>query len=90
MKGLNMVWTADGSTAQVFEFDVGVSVSESETNEGIASVFAALVVAGVRGRSEEESRNISRLKFSVPVLLPGGNPGQAEHDSGMKVNTIPR
>ena len=55
---------------QMFEFDVAVTVSKDDAKEGGVAVVAAVLGAGGKVRSEKQFANVSRLKFSVPVVLP--------------------
>ena len=57
---------------QVVDFDVSVTVSETdEARGGLGIQIASTVIGvGVSGKSEEQNSTISRLKFSVPLFLP--------------------
>lgn len=52
------------------QFDVALTVSGgTESKAGIA-VVAGVFGAGARGTSSAETSQVSRVKFSVPVMLP--------------------
>ncbi|HUG82063.1 MAG TPA: hypothetical protein VML01_10395 [Bryobacterales bacterium] len=65
-----MAFVGRKGVAQLVEFDVVVSISEGEMSEAKVGVLSGIIGAGVGGKSEETLHNVSRLKFSVPVLLP--------------------
>lgn len=54
-------------------FDVAVTTTESESSSGGAGILVASIGLGVRGESGAASEAVSRISFSIPVLLPSGN-----------------
>ena len=57
------------------EFDVALTTSEGKGSgaEGEITV-AGFLKAGGRGRAESASSSVSRIRFTVPVLFPAGDP----------------
>ena len=52
------------------EFDVAVtSTEESESKKG-AGILVAGFGIGIKGKSDLLSSTVSRIKFSIPVILP--------------------
>jgi len=60
----------DGSVVYLVDFDVAVTVSEKSTDglSGGISVASVFKVEGKGGSTSEQS-SISRVRFSVPVIL---------------------
>lgn len=54
----------------IFDFDVAVTLSETDEAKGIIMVFSGFLSGGVQGTTSGESSEISRIKFSVPVVFP--------------------
>ena len=61
---------AGGRYAQVVQFDVALTVVEGTGTKGGIGVFAGAVTLGSSGQSKSESSSVSRVKFSVPLVLP--------------------
>jgi len=56
---------------QVVEFDIAVTVTEGTNNKtGGALTVAAVVGVGHSRQKEQQNQTVSRVKFSVPVMLP--------------------
>lgn len=53
------------------EFDVAVTTTEGTQSKGGIGIFVGSVGVGAQGQSEAANSTVSRIKFSVPVLLPG-------------------
>jgi hypothetical protein len=64
-----MLYT-EGNAAQVVKFDVALTVSEGTGTKGGIGVFAGAVNLGSAGQSQSENSSVSRVQFSVPVILP--------------------
>jgi len=63
----------DSRTNQPFcnvEFDVAVTSTEGSVKEGGAGVFVAAIGIGAKKTSDTSSSSVSRIKFSVPIVLP--------------------
>jgi hypothetical protein len=57
-------------TSTVVQFDVAVTAEDSERTSGQGGLRVAVLQAGVEGESTSKDVRISRVQFSVPVLLP--------------------
>ncbi len=56
--------------AEFIEFDMAVTASESRDAKAGVGVFAAAVGLGAQTRIEDANKELSRIKFSVPVIFP--------------------
>ena len=63
--------SASGAPAQIVQFDVALTVKEGTGTKGGIGVFSGLVNLGSAGQSSNENLSVSRVKFSVPLALPG-------------------
>jgi hypothetical protein len=54
----------------VVEFDVAVSSEKVKTAKGEGGIHLHIVEAGVGGGTQSTATAASRVKFSVPLLLP--------------------
>ena len=69
------VWNTDThAPAQVVEFDVAVTATEGTETKGGIGVFVGAIGLGSHGKSESSNSSVSRIKFSVPILLPDRYP----------------
>lgn len=59
-----------GEFGQLIEFDIAVTVMESDQASGSLGIFAAWIGAGVKGKAEVVNNAVHRICFSVPVFLP--------------------
>lgn len=59
-----------GAAIETIEFDVAVTASEGAATKGGIGVFMGAVNLGSQGESENSNSSVSRLKFSVPIVLP--------------------
>ncbi len=59
-----------GRLVEHVEFDVAVTTSEEKESKGGLGVFVAGIGVGAQGKSDSLSSSVSRIKFSVPVVLP--------------------
>ncbi len=55
-------------------FDVAVTSTDTTEKQAGAGVFVAGLGVGARGKSGDSSSCVSRVKFSVPLVLPVGKP----------------
>lgn len=60
-------------TVSLVQFDIALANADSTDTKGGIGVFLGAVGLGSQGASHGESSSHSRIKFSVPVVLPGGN-----------------
>ena len=63
----------NGKQIQTVEFDVALADSSSTDTKGGIGVLLGAVNLGSHGASRGESSSTSRIKFSVPLVLPGGD-----------------
>ncbi|SRR6266480_2435231 len=61
-----------GQIAQMIEFDVAVTAAEGTETKGGIGVFVGPIGLGSQGKSDSSNTSVSRIKFSIPVLLPKG------------------
>lgn len=54
------------------EFDIALADASATDTKGGIGVFLGSVGLGSQGASHGESSSNSRIKFSVPLVLPGG------------------
>jgi hypothetical protein len=52
------------------EFDVAVTAAEGTKTKGGIGIFVGPVGLGSHGQSDASSSSISKIKFSVPMVLP--------------------
>ena len=64
----------DGRRAQMVEFDVAVTATEGTETKGGIGVFVGAIGLGSQGKSDSANSSVSRIKFSIPVVLPSGTP----------------
>jgi hypothetical protein len=57
-------------SAQLVEFDLAVTVQEGKKARGGVGVMLAVMGLGAELKGETSSLAISRIKFSVPLVLP--------------------
>ena len=69
-QGMQMFDGKTGQPAQLIEFDVAVSTAEGTQTKGGVGILVGPVGLGSQGRSDAGRSSSSRIKFSVPVLLP--------------------
>ncbi|MEK6686370.1 MAG: hypothetical protein AABY99_08265 [Pseudomonadota bacterium] len=67
------IWNSEnGQPVQQIEFDVAVTTTEGTETKGGIGVFVGPVGLGSQGKSDATNSSSSRIKFSVPILLPNG------------------
>ena len=71
---------------QMIDFDVAVTTGENAGKEGGIGIFASPIQIGIKGHSGEEISNVSRLKFSIPLLLPVQDPEKKYNNPHIKEN----
>jgi hypothetical protein len=59
------------------EFDVAVYASEGKETKGGIGIMVGTIGLGSQGKSDVSSSSQSRLKFTVPIVLPAGDAGKA-------------
>ena len=63
-------FSSDGNITQNVQFDVAVTAVEGKGTKGGIGVFVGAVGLGSQGESNVSTQAASRIKFTVPVLLP--------------------
>lgn len=66
---LGLHYTSEGS-ASVVKFDVALSVTEGTNTKAGISVLGGAINLGAGGQSSNQNTVVSRLEFSVPIVLP--------------------
>lgn len=61
-----------GVGAQFVEFDVAVTSNELTNTKGGVGASIGPIVLGSVGKSSEQHHNVSRIRFTVPLILPAG------------------
>jgi hypothetical protein len=61
---------ASGSAAQLVQFDVALTAKEGTETKGGIGVVVGVFALGSTGQSQAENSSMSRVKFSVPLVLP--------------------
>lgn len=59
-----------GTVLSNVEFDVAVTASDDTKTKGGIGVAIASVVLGSQGESAKSNQQVSRIKFSVPIVFP--------------------
>jgi len=59
-----------GTVAQIIGFDIAITASEGTATRGGVGVVAGVFTLGSAGSSQDSNTTVSRVKFSVPVVLP--------------------
>jgi hypothetical protein len=70
-KEASIVTDANGRTITNVEFDVALAEASGSQTKGGIGVFLGSVGLGAQGASHGETSSHSRIKFSVPIVLPG-------------------
>lgn len=66
-----VVTDKDEKPVAMVEFDIALSEAKGTDTKGGIGVFLGAVGLGSQGASHGESSSNSRVKFSVPIVLPG-------------------
>ena len=64
------IFYADGQASQLVHFDVALTAMEGTGTKGGIGVVAGVFTLGSTGQSQAENTSVSRVKFSVPLVLP--------------------
>lgn len=57
---------------ETVHFDIAVTAEEATDTKGGIGVFVGSIGLGSQGQSDARNSSVSRIQFSVPVLLPPG------------------
>ncbi len=55
---------------QLIEFDIAVTTTDSKNVQGGMGIFVANLGIGYQGKKGSTDSEISRIKFSIPIVLP--------------------
>jgi hypothetical protein len=55
---------------QKIEFDVAVTAEKSKETKGGMGISVGSITVGTQGQSEHAGTTVSRIRFSVPMVLP--------------------
>jgi hypothetical protein len=58
------------SPAQPIEFDIAITTTKTSEAKGGAGIFVAGVGIGAQAEAGTAGMNVSRIKFTIPVILP--------------------
>lgn len=72
VKDNKIMTDAKGRQITLVEFDIALANTDSTDTKGGIGVFLGAVNLGSQGASHGESSNHSKIKFTVPVVLPDG------------------
>jgi hypothetical protein len=61
---------ASGGAAQLVQFDVALTAREGTGTKGGVGIVVGAFALGSTGQSQAENSSVSRVKFSVPLVLP--------------------
>lgn len=65
-------WTHKDGVTETVNFDVALTNSEKEGTSGGIGVLLGSINLGAKGQTEEVVTSVTRIKFSVQILLPKG------------------
>lgn len=60
------------SKVQNIDMDIAISVTEKEGNKSGLGI-AKIINAGISSENTQQNESISKIKFSIPVVLPTSN-----------------
>jgi len=60
----------EGHRTSTIEFDLSVTVQETNTKQGEIGVKISIINLGVGGDSATSNLSVNKIKFSIPVLFP--------------------
>lgn len=67
---------------QIVEFDVAITSSTKDTEKGGVGVVTAILNVGVQGENQDTKSEVSRIKFSIPVMFPIQGPIKKKQTTG--------
>ena len=59
-----------GEIVTPINFEISLTVSETDKEQGGFGIFAAAFGAGVKGENEDRKENIHKIKFQTIIQLP--------------------
>lgn len=60
------------SKVQNIDMDIAISVTEKEGNRSGLGI-AKIINAGISSENAQQNESISKIKFSIPIVLPATN-----------------
>jgi hypothetical protein len=63
-------YSAKNGRATFVEFDVVVTTTDTDKGKGGVGIFVGAFGVGVQGEEATENSSVSRVKFTIPVMLP--------------------
>jgi len=72
LKEARIITDETGRPITNVDFDIALSEASATDTKGGIGVFLGTVGLGSQGASHGESSSNSRIKFSVPIVFPGG------------------
>lgn len=70
--------TTEGNFTQNIEFDVAVTSNEGTGSKGGIGVVVGAIALGTQANSSQSTQAISRIRFTIPMLLPATQLPDAE------------
>jgi hypothetical protein len=61
-------------TSTIVKFDVAVTAESSDAAKGSSGIKIAVLNIGVEGAVSTKNTSVSRIQFSVPIVLPHRRP----------------
>ena len=58
------------SVVQNIEFDVAVTASQGSEAKAGAGISVGAITLGATGKEDNKNTSVSRMRFSIPMLLP--------------------
>ncbi|HWN95440.1 MAG TPA: hypothetical protein VNT99_10440, partial [Methylomirabilota bacterium] len=58
---------------QKIDFDVAVTAEKGSETKGGIGIHVGTIALGTQGRSENTNSTVSRIRFSIPMVLPSEN-----------------
>ncbi len=59
-----------GRVLTSIEFDIAVTANDDSKTKGGIGIVVAQIMLGSQGESAKHNERVSRMKFSIPVVLP--------------------
>jgi hypothetical protein len=63
-----------GSFVQDVEFDIAITITEGTERKGVAKMAIWGAGIGAEGKTDSSQSAVSRLRFKVPLTMPGCDP----------------
>lgn len=73
----------EGCTVQNIEFEVGLTTSNAETAKSGIGVMLGGIGAGTNKSANEQQSSATKIKFTVPLVLPYSITGSRDYGDGL-------